>query len=153
MRIAFDLDGTLVPMFPGQFPARPAPGPWAWLFREPLRSNAPALLRALRADGHDLWIYTSSLRSPARIRGLFLAHGVRLDGVVEATRHAGVTGGRASKFPPAFGIDLLVDDAEGVALEGECHGFAVLLVSPGDEYWHLRVLDAVRSREDSRGVR
>ncbi|MGN6150998.1 MAG: HAD family hydrolase [Lysobacteraceae bacterium] len=150
MRIAFDLDGTLIPMFPGQFPARPAPAPWAWPFREPLRSNAPALLRALRADGHDLWIYTSSLRSPARIRGLFLAHGVRLDGVLTA-RDGGSP--KASKYPPAFGIDLLVDDVEGVALEGERHGFNVLLVSPGDEDWHLRVLYAVRIREGSGVVR
>lgn len=145
MRIAFDLDGTLVPMFAGQFPAHCAGWTWAWPLREPLRSNAPALMRGLRADGHDLWIYTSSLRSPARIRGLFLAHGVRLDGVVNALRHAGATDGRASKYPPAFGIDLLIDDAEGVALEGTRHGFRVPQVLPGDDAWDRRVRDAVRA--------
>ena len=150
MRIAFDLDGTLLPMFAGQFPAQTAGWPWARMFREPLRSKAPALLRGLRAEGHQVWIYTSSLRHPARIRGLFLAHGVWLDGVLTA-RDGGSP--KASKYPPAFGIDLLVDDAEGVALEGERHGFAVLLVSPKEKDWHLRVLHAVRNREDSGGVR
>lgn len=86
----------------------------------------------------------------ARIRGLFLAHGVRLDGVVEATRHAGATDGRASKCPPAFGIDLLVDDAEGVALEGARHGFEVLRVLPDDDAWDERVRDAVRALQASR---
>lgn len=48
-----------------------------------------------------------------------------------------------SKFPLAFGIDLHIDDSEGVRMEGEAHGFRVLVVRPDDERWTLRVLDAV----------
>lgn len=70
---------------------------------------------------------------------------MRLDGVVNALRHAGATDGRASKYPPAFGIDLLIDDAEGVAPEGTRHGFRVLQVLPGDDAWDRRVRDAVRA--------
>ncbi len=45
-------------------------------------------------------------------------------------------------YPPAFGIDLHVDDSEGVRLEGEEHGFHVVVVRPDDERWTKRVLDA-----------
>jgi len=33
------------------------------VFRKPLREGAVALMRELQAEGHDVWIYTSSLRS------------------------------------------------------------------------------------------
>ena len=64
MRVAFDLDDTLIPCgldFPTEAPALP----WlAWLLRpEPLRVGTTAALAALRADGHELWVYTSSFRS------------------------------------------------------------------------------------------
>ena len=48
-----------------------------------------------------------------------------------------------SKYPPAFGIDLHVDDSEGVRMEGDEHGFRVVVVRPDDENWIQRVLDAV----------
>jgi len=48
-----------------------------------------------------------------------------------------------SKYPPAFGIDLHVDHAEGVATEGREHGFRVVVVSPTDADWAKRVLAAV----------
>ncbi len=48
-----------------------------------------------------------------------------------------------SKYPPAFGIDLHIDDSEGVGLEGERHGFTVVVVSPEDPDWVTRVLEAV----------
>ena len=48
-----------------------------------------------------------------------------------------------SKYPPAFGIDFHVDDSEGVKIEGEEHGFRVVIVRPDDEHWARVVLDAV----------
>jgi hypothetical protein len=53
-----------------------------------------------------------------------------------------------SKFPPAFNIQLHVDDSEGVAMEGRAHGFRVCVVSPHEAVWTERVLaevDALRS--------
>ena len=143
MRIAFDLDGTLVPMFAGQFPVEPV----AWRMRvfaaDPLRVGTIPLFRSLKARKHDVWVYTSSLRKPFNIRRTFLVHGLRLDGVINADVHAEAVGSRlASKYPPAFGIDLLVDDAPGVEMEGGQHGFAVLRIDPGDADWHRKVIDA-----------
>jgi hypothetical protein len=53
-----------------------------------------------------------------------------------------------SKYPPAFGIDLHVDDSEGVAEEGRRHRFAVVVVSPRDPDWAARVLAAVGGGPD-----
>ena len=75
-------------------------------------------------------------------------HGIRVDGVVNDERPRRELARRRfsrlpSKYPPAFGIDLHVDDSEGVLMEGQEYGFRVLVVSPNDERWTERVLNAV----------
>ena len=56
-----------------------------------------------------------------------------------------------SKNPGAFGIDLHVDDSEGVAEEGRRHGFAVVVVAPTDEALTEKVLaEAGRISKDRR---
>jgi hypothetical protein len=150
MRIAFDLDDTLIPgafPFPTERPTLPA----RLLGGEPLRLGTVGLVRELRRRGCDVWVYTTSLRSPFSVRLLFLCYGLRLGGVVNAdTRaHALRLRGQApgprhcSKYPPTFAIDLLVDDLEGVRLEGEQFGFRVLRVAPEDDGWAARVLAEV----------
>lgn len=148
MRIAFDIDGTLTPLGAGQFPAAALPFPLRLLWREPLREGAAALMRELQADGHEVWVYTSSLRSPAYLRLWLRCAGIRLAGVVNGDAHAQALRGRVvapSKFPPAFGIDVLVDDAAGVAMEGQTHGFRVVLVAPADRAWADKVRAACRA--------
>jgi hypothetical protein len=146
MRIAFDLDGTIVPSSVGQFPASPSRWPWRTFFREPLRDETITLMRELRGQGHEVWIYTSSLRPSIYIRLWFLSCRVRLSGVVNAETQLAVAlprGQSASKFPPAFGIDLLVDDSMGVESEGRQYGFAVVRVDPGDRRWANKVREMV----------
>lgn len=104
------------------------------VFREPLRE--------LQTDGHEVWIYTSSLRSKRYLYLWLLCAGIRLGGVVNAIAHANALRGRPvgqSKYPPAFGIDLLVDDSAGVEAEGDRHGFRVVTIDPGDQYWTSKV--------------
>jgi len=63
MRIAFDLDDTLIPSvhtFATELPPRRLLG--RLLCRICLRLGTTRLLRALSNQGHDLWIYTTSLR-------------------------------------------------------------------------------------------
>jgi hypothetical protein len=146
MRIAFDLDGTLIPIGARQFNAVAMPFPLNWFFREPLRHGALALMRGLRADGHEVWVYTSSLRSRFYLWLWFLSVGVRLTGVINEDLHSVAMRSysvKPSKFPPAFGIDLLVDDSAGVELEGKQHGFCVLRVTPEDSDWASKVREAV----------
>jgi len=81
--------------------------------------------------------------------------GVRLGGVVNRERHVAALSDHSpqvqsvSKFPPAFSIDLLIDDLPGVALEGQRHGFDVLVVDPNDADWTEQVGTAVKSRMPS----
>ena len=102
--------------------------------------------------GHDVWIYTTSERSSLYIKLWFRAMGIRLGGVVNQTVHdravrrAGLTAGYPSKYPPAFGISLHVDDSYGVAVEGARYGYEVVVVSPEDPDWTIRVRQAVVRR-------
>ena len=61
----------------------------------------------------------------------------------ESSIRIGTTRWRPSKYPPAFGIDLHVDDSPGIAIEGEQHGFRVLVIASDDPGWVTRVLEAV----------
>ena len=104
-------------------------------------------MTALMRRGCKIWVYTSSSRSPRRLQSWFAGFGIPLEGVVNLDRHERAVGLRGpSKFPPAFGIDLHVDDSSGVALEGADHQFAVLVVSPEDSEWVERVLHDVDAR-------
>jgi hypothetical protein len=161
MRISFDLDETLIcrrvsgPVETAQWPTVTR-----WWFNEPLRHGTRALFGELQRRGCSLWIYTTSGRSPWRIRAWLWLHGIRVDGVVNDRRHRHAISGRRfsripSKFPPAFAIDLHVDDSEGVLVEGNQHGFRVLVVRPGDDNWTQQVLntagrDVVESRPSAR---
>lgn len=159
MRIAFDLDGTLIPAPGSPMRTEHCSRLARFISSEQMRESAPMLLNELRRQGHEVWLYTSSLRSPARLRFWFASFGVRLDGIVNLARHTSVMEGNAitcSKYPPVFGIELLVDDADGVRLEGERHGFSVLCVREDDPSWFVRVKDCVRdlvSRADVEEMR
>ena len=117
-------------------------------FAEPLRHGSCLLFRQLKRSGHSIWIYTSSGRTPFQIRFWLFLHGIHVDGVVNETRHKRALAERRfsrtpSKYPPAFGIDLHVDNSAGVREEGDQHGFRVLVVDPLDHQWTQRVLEAV----------
>ncbi|MBC8085005.1 MAG: hypothetical protein H7Z21_17550 [Hymenobacter sp.] len=141
MRIAFDLDNTLIRCgydFPLERPRRRF---WAKLLGgEPLRQGVVELAVYCRRRNWDVWVYTTSYRSKWYIRKLFWLHGIRLAGVVNQQRHNRDVTVRCTKHPPSFGITLLLDDSEGVRLEGKQHGFQVEVVQPQDTDWVARVL-------------
>src|SRR5262249_18029459 len=139
MRIAFDLDDTLIPST-HSFPTEPRPqGLRAWFFgMERLRAGTGPLFQQLQRAGHEVWIYTTSLRIGLAARQLFLCHGARISGCVNQIIHnrriaeLWPMSPACSKYPPAFGIDLLVDDSVGVVLESRRLAFRVLHVCPDD---------------------
>jgi hypothetical protein len=151
MRISFDVDDTLV--CGSSVPTEPAAPWWArpW-FHERLRRGTRDLMRALLERRCKLWIYTTSYRSPAYLRWWFRTLGVRLEGAVNQDIHDQMVKlpqgpyYPPSKFPPAFQIDLHIDDSEGVAIEGRRFHFDVVVVSPSDLEWTSRVLAAVDRR-------
>ncbi len=153
MRIAFDIDQTLIPYDQEFSVERSVPiRIFKPFFKESLRQGTIGLLRQLQAQGCDIWIYTTSGRTSSYLRMWFLLLGIRIGGVVNCHRHTKEVRSpyrsfpNCSKYPPAFGIDLLVDDSEGVVLEGQRHGFSVILVEPSDRNWTERVLEAITNR-------
>jgi len=149
VRISFDLDDTLI--CDASVPTEQRLAWWRrWRYPERLRSGTRSLMTALVRRGCRIWIYTSSGRSPQHLKSWFASFGIPLEGVVNLDRHERTVGLRGpSKFPPAFGIDLHVDDSSGVAMEGADHRFAVLVVSPEDSGWVERVLHEVDARISS----
>lgn len=146
MRLAFDLDNTLI-RCGHDFPlSTPQHRLWARVLgNEGLRHGIKELAEHCRNAGWEVWVYTTSYRSAWRIRRLFWLHGIRLDGVVNQQRHDREVQARCTKHPPSFGIDLLMDDSEGVRIEGERHGFRVLVVKPEDVQWAEKVRAALDS--------
>lgn len=140
MCIAFDLDNTLIRCgydFPLEKPQRRL---WAKLLgSEQLRQGIKEVTDCCCQRGWEVWVYTTSYRSAWHIRKLFWLHGIRLDGVVNQQRHDREVQARCTKHPPSFDIDLLIDDSEGVRIEGERHGFRVLVVAPDDAQWVEKV--------------
>lgn len=153
MRISFDVDDTLVLHGINAMPERGRfPAFVCRLLGEPLRRGTCSLLNELRRDGCSIWIYTSSGRTPLNIRFWLFLYGIHVDGVVNDERHRRELAKRnfprlPSKYPPAFGIDLHVDDSGGVQMEGDEHGFRVVVVSPDDEHWTEKILSAVRQTQ------
>jgi hypothetical protein len=143
MRISFDIDDTLV--CDSSVPTEQFVPRWRRRqYPELMRRGTRSLMQALAERGCSIWVYTTSRREPGYLRRWFRRVGVDLDGVVTQAEHEAAIGYRGpSKCPPAFGIAMHVDDSHGVALEGELHGFHVVVIDPNDEQWAERVLDAV----------
>ncbi|WP_223151631.1 hypothetical protein [Chitinophaga varians] len=116
--------------------------------RECIREGTVRLMKRLRQDHHRLYVYTTSYRSPAYVRRLFLSYGVRLDKVINKSLHdkmLGKTAGSISKYPPAFNIDVHIDDSPGVAIEGTRHQFNTIIVAERDNDWTATVLKQIAS--------
>lgn len=153
MRISFDLDDTLI-CYGDDAKCEPGLAWWARmaLRDEPLRNGARRLAVELRARGHSLWVYTSSGRTMRWIKGWLRLHGVRVEGVVNGPMHVQCfgAGSSPSKRPHAFKIALHIDNSQGVAVEGEQHGFNVCLVQPSAKDWVEQVLAAVERHHANR---
>jgi hypothetical protein len=120
-----------------------------WFCTEPVRLGTVQLFRQLRAARHEVWIYTTSFRRPLGVKLVFLAYGAPVDRVINQELHArcvGRLGGAyrsCTKYPPAFRIDLLVDECGGVAEEARRFNFATVRIAPDDTDWTRTVLAAV----------
>lgn len=149
MKVSFDLDDTLI-CYQESVPREPNRVPWPlkfWL-DEPLRLGSCKLFENLKKLGCEIIIYTTSYRSSLRVCLWLFFYGLYVKKVINQTAYDkylrdNSNAYRISKNPKIFGIDLHIDDSEGVRLEGERYGFNVVVVSPDDQNWHKKVLDAV----------
>jgi len=136
MRVAFDLDNTLI-RNDFNFPLALAQWPFLQklLQTESLRLGVRELFAFCQNRGWEVWIYTTSYRSPLYIRKMLWVYGLRADGIVNQTRHTQQVRVKSTKHPPTFGIQVVLDDSRGVQVEGERFGFSVIQIDPQDAGW------------------
>ena len=112
------------------------------------------LIRRLKEEHFEVWVYTSSYRKERYIRWLFRHYNVKFDKIINGTRHdREVQRDRKdrlpSKMPNFYQISLHVDDEETVVKYGESYGFRVLRVSDPDPHWAEKILqEAIRIRNN-----
>jgi len=142
MIISFDLDDTLIPTTK-KFQTEPRTILQRLLGIEELRTGTIATMRACRSKGYKIYIYTTSLRSVSRIRWTFYTYGIRIDRIINHRVHEKTMSrhhANTSKYPPAFNIDIHVDDSAGVEIEGRRFGFRTIIVSNNDTNWAADIL-------------
>ena len=150
MRISFDLDDTLFVAEEDGFSLEPElKFPLNRIYKERLRAGTVRLMQQLRELGCEIWVYTTSFRSPFYIRSLFRCYGIRIDEIVNGARHekevqADHAEPMPSKYPAHYRIDLHVDDDKSVLANGQYYGFRVFLIGPPDENWADKILQDVQ---------
>jgi hypothetical protein len=146
MIISFDLDDTLIPGAK-TFATENRSMFQRLLAIEEIRIGAIGLIKACQLKGHKVYIYTTSLRSVRKIRWMFYTYGVSLDKVINQKVHDRAfrnENSKPSKYPPAFHIDIHVDDSIGVEMEGLRFNFRTVIISQDDVKWTdniLQILD------------
>ena len=114
---------------------------WCWAYSR--RHNK--FNEAIKTEGHSICIYTTSYRKTFAIRFAFWTFGIGLHTVVNQTRHNEVLKEKKnlySKYPPAFKIDLHIDDSPGVGLEGQRFKFRTVIIND-DAPWANQILTAL----------
>lgn len=145
MKISFDIDNTLVP-FSDEFEVEHCHPLLNLLNKEKLRLGTKNLFKILEDQNHEIWIYTTSIRSLWKLNLLFAKYGLRPNGFINERLNQEMQkqhNSYSSKNPKLFNIDLHVDDSPGVKIEGEKFGFATVIVQPSDKNWTETVLERV----------
>ncbi len=136
MVIAFDLDNTLI-RNEYQFPIeKPKKTLFAKLLQfEELREGTKEIFDFCKQQNWQTWIYTTSFRNSLYIKQIFWLYDIKLSGVVNQDIHNRNVRVRSSKYPPTFGINVVIDDSEGVKMEGEKYNFNVICIQPNNINW------------------
>jgi hypothetical protein len=146
MIISFDLDDTLIPGNK-HFNTESQTFIQKIFGVEKLRAGTIQLIKSLQEQGHTIFIYTTSLRKIRKIRWTFLSYGIKLDKIINQTVHEKSVGQNSricSKYPPAFGIDVHIDDSKGVELEGNHFSFKTIIITENDTCWTEFILKAIQ---------
>lgn len=151
MLITFDIDDT-IRLHGSSQPSEQPTISWATriFYREPIRIGFVQVCNNLRTLGCRIGIYTTSSRSIGYIRRWMRCYDLKPDIIINSVSHETAIAGRyrhdrpPSKHPGLFGIDLHIDDSDGMAIEAKRFGFRVLVIAPDNMHWGSSVLEAVR---------
>ena len=151
MLITFDIDDT-IRLHGSSQPSEQPVVTWAarFFYREPIRIGFIQVCNDLRSQGCQIGIYTTSSRPVGYIRRWMRCYGFRPDLIINAAIHKAAVSARfergrsPSKHPGLFGVDLHIDDSNGVAVEAERFGFRTLIIDPENLDWGASILDSIR---------
>lgn len=124
-------------------------------FKERLRPGIPALLQYLSRQGYDIWVYTAEYYSIEYIREYFHYYTVKIDGIVNGTRHLkevqqGHSETLPQKLPSRYRISLHIDDEAIVCTSGRQYGYNVYQLNAQDDGWKEKIIERamqIRKRE------
>lgn len=146
MNISFDLDSTLIPN--GKEFETENRNVIAKLFGiEEIRKGTRELISELQNQGHKIHIYTTSFRSKTKIRLTFKYYGIKVNRIINEKENRKVLKSiniNSSKYPPAFSIDLHIDDLKGVGIESNRLNFNAIIIEPNDKYWIEKVKNGIK---------
>ena len=145
MIISFDLDDTLISVI---FDTEKQSIIQKILGLEKIRYGTIELFKKLKSEGHIIYIYTTSFRSLIKIKLTFLTYGTSVKKVINQEVHnqkLKQKSTRISKFPPAFGIDIHIDDSIGLKIEGEKYNFKTIIVKVNDENWVDTIFNEIQN--------
>lgn len=142
MKISFDLDNTLIPPRETDFQTEQRNIFQRLLGVEKIRFRTRELFRYLKEQGHVVGIYTTSYRPKTKLRIHLLTYGIIPDFIITEKENRQELSKRqinCSKFPPAFNIDIHVDDSLGVGREGQTYDFQTIIIKKDDIDWLERI--------------
>jgi hypothetical protein len=145
MIISFDLDDTLIPGTK-TFETEDQNLLQKLTGIEKIRKGTIELFKELRSRGHGIYIYTTSFRPTLKAKLTFLSYGIPVDKVINQQCHdreLKENRTKCSKFPPAFGIDIHVDDSQGLKIEGAKFNFRTIILDEKDPAWADKILRTV----------
>ena len=145
MIISFDLDDTLIPGIK-KFKTEKRSIFQKLCGIERIRLGTIELMKSCKLQGHHIYIYTTSLRPASRIWWTFYTYGIRLDKVINQKNHEAILREQStlySKYPPAFNIDIHIDDSKGVEMEGDRFNFRTIIISEDNHKWTEDILRIV----------
>lgn len=150
MNISFDLDSTIIPNG-DEFETEKRNIVIRLLGAEKIRKGTFALFTELKARRHRIHIDTTSFRSAFQIRKSLICYGIRVDRIISQNQNQKMLKSlniNASKYPPAFKFDLLIDDSRGVSIKAKRLHFEAFIIETSDKTWYDTIIRQIERRQN-----
>ena len=147
MNISFDLDSTLIPNG-NEFETETRSKIAELIGVEKIRRGTEKLISELQKEGHQIHIYTTSFRSRNKIKRTLNYYGIKVSRIINEKENRKILNSKninSSKYPPAFGFDIHIDDLKGVGVESKRLNFRAIIVETDDKNWIETIRNGIKN--------